>query len=757
VAVLLRYKWLIVLTTIIGIGAGVVGRRYLPPEYQTQARIWAEVGGSGPGPIGTGQLLQSYAWLDLLKSFAVLDEAVRTLRLYVAYAEPADSAVLAGLELAPSFHPGKYELVVSPDGQRVRLSAQNDPAVDVAAVGDSIGRPFGFLWKPEGSTLVPGRSVKFVVSNPRDAAGELRRRLVAQSDPQGNFLAVMLSGRDPVKIAGTLNVVADRFVELAGALKRVQLTERAAILRDQLRDAALSLDQAEEALQRFKIETVTLPAEQVAPRRPGLGSPEDPSFSDFFGMRVNLDNLKVDRDAIERVLTTTGDSGVDLHALELIGTVQQTTELPAALTELTNRKAELRGLESQYTAEHPAVRRLAGQIEALETQTIPELASDLVRTLNMQIGALQRRTESRAQEMRQIPPQRIQEARLQRNVTIAENLYTTVQRRYEEANLAEVSSIPDVRVLEPALVPGSPVSDRGIKFLLLAIAAGFGGGVAVALLLDFLDSRVRYPADVAAQMGLQILGVVPHVSGARNGRAPKELAVVEALRGVRLNVSHAYGAAGPMVFTITSAGSGDGKSFIAANLGLAFADTGKRTLLIDGDSRRGALHRVIGASRKPGLMDVLSNGLDHTAAIQNTNYPGLHFLAGGTRLPGAPELLGSDTMVRLLAQLRAEYDVLIVDSPPLGAGVDAYALGTVTGSILFVIRTGRTDRAEAEAKLDVLDRLPVRVIGAVLNDTKDPAGYGYGYYSYYMSGYDFVAEEEDEEVPGLIEDGTKLG
>ncbi|MBE0591031.1 MAG: CpsD/CapB family tyrosine-protein kinase, partial [Gemmatimonadales bacterium] len=160
----------------------------------------------------------------------------------------------------------------------------------------------------------------------------------------------------------------------------------------------------------------------------------------------------------------------------------------------------------------------------------------------------------------------------------------------------------------------------------------------------------------------------------------------------------------------------------------------------------------IGASRKPGLTDVLAGRLEAPAAIQATEYPGLHFLGGGTRLPGAPELLGSEAMVTLVAQLRQRYEVVIVDSPPLGAGVDAYALGTVTGAIVLVIRTGRTDRAEAEAKLDVLDRLPVRVLGAILNGAKEASAYGYGYYSYYMPGYEY---EEEAEPAALLEDRRK--
>jgi capsular exopolysaccharide synthesis family protein len=753
-AAVLRYKWLVALTTVIGVGIGIGIVRFVPQEYEAQARIWVETSqGRDQGPIRTGQLLESYAWIDLLKSFAVLDDAVRSLRLYVRPADAADSGVVAGLHLAMRFQPGKYELGLSSDGRYLRLLRADGSVADQAAAGDSLGGPVGFLWQPDPSQLRAGRTVGFEVLNPRDIATGLSRDLVAQTDRQGNFLAVSLQGRDPELTAATVNTVVDRFVELAGQLTKIKITERVAALREQLGDAGSGLLRAEQELESFKVETITLPAEEAVPVAPGLQVTQDPVLSRFFQMRVELDNMQADRDAIQRVLSAAGDSGVGVQALEAIGSVQQSSELQAALADVNGRQAELRALQSQFTDEHPAVQRLAGRIKALETQTIPVLAQALVQTLDTRIASLEGRTESASHEMRQIPPRRIQEARLQRNVTIAENLYTMVQQRYEEARLAEVSSIPDVRVLDPAITPHRPLGSRAIRLFVVAVFGGLGAGLLGAILLDRFDRRFRYPSQVSEQMGLQILGVVPHLKGIRNGRRGGAAApVVEALRGIRLNLVHAYGTAGPIVITVTSPGSSDGKSFISANLALAFADSGRRTLLIDADSRRGSLHRVIGALRKPGLTDVLSDRLDSGAAIQSTEYPGLKFLGGGTRLPGAPELLGSESMARLVVQLRQQFDVVIVDSPPLGAGVDAYTLGTLTGAMVVVVRTGRTDRMEAEGKLDMLDRLPVRVLGAILNDAKDATGYGYGYYSYYMPGYE---SEEESEAADLLGEGRK--
>ena len=128
--------------------------------------------------------------------------------------------------------------------------------------------------------------------------------------------------------------------------------------------------------------------------------------------------------------------------------------------------------------------------------------------------------------------------------------------------------------------------------------------------------------------------------------------------------------------------------------------------------------------------------------IQPTRYPPLFFVGCGTRTPDAPELLGSEAMSRFIAGVRESFSAIVIDSPPLGAGVDAYALGAVTGNVVLVLRLGTTDRETTEAKLDLLDRLPVRLLGTVLNDV--PEHSAYAPYSYYMEGYAYEAERGRE-------------
>src|SRR2546423_978257 len=365
------------------------------------------------------------------------------------------------------------------------------------------------------------------------------------------------------------------------------------------------------------------------------------------------------RGADQRQIAATVD------ALQMIGSVQHSPELTQALVELTAKQAELRALRYRYSESYAPLRRLAVAIDTLQHKAIPMLARTLIGALSVREAALGREIDSASAAIRQIPPLAIEEVRLQREVASAEQLFTNIQQRQQETRLAEVSSIPDVRVLDRASVPESPWLNATPFLVIIAFAGSCSVGVLGAVVRDRVDPRLHHPDQVTGEMRLTILGAVPHM-GRRNGdHTTKGTAqVIEALRGVRLNTVHAHGT-GPVLLTVTSPGTSDGKSFVASNLALAFAEADYRTVLIDGDVRRGMLHRTLGAPRRPGLTDVLADGVPLEQAVRPTRYESLAFIACGARTRRAPELLGSAAMRRLLTSPRSTYHGITCDTPPL--------------------------------------------------------------------------------------------
>lgn len=751
-AAVLRQKWLIMGLGVLGLAAGVVASRLVKPRYLTQATVQIETpprNAAQTSPIRNTPLLESRGWLQLMQSFFVLDAVVQERHLFVETGEAADRAIFEGLTLAPTFTPGAYTLRIDPDGKRLRLLTDKGSQLDEVAVGDSLGRAVGFLWVP--TKVGAGRDVSFVVRVPRAASVKLVQSLELFLPHEGGVIRVQLGGTEPAEISATVNAVADRFVEVATLLKRENLTNRRAVLREQLAASLVDLNGVETALERFKVETITLPNDRgVSPITSGLRETSDPVRQAFFRLRLDRDSLAGERDAIRRALRdgSAGNSSVSV-ALGPIPSVSAASELSAALAALATKRAEARQLRLIFSSTHPDVAKLEREIDALETRTVPEQARILADNLDRRVTDFDQRIGASSREMQMIPVRATEEARRERQVDIARTIYTKLQSAYEEARLAELSASPDVRVLDRAMPPTDPVTDR----LLMIIAGGLFGGIAMgivfAILMDRFDSRIRYPEQVTKDLGLTILGALPMVQNGRGG-IPNPLQagqMLEALRTVRMNLGYAHGSAGTLITTITSPGAGDGKSFVSANLARAFSSAGRRTLLIDADIRRGLQHRTMNVSRKPGLLDFLSGTATRDEVIRSIPAWGIDFIPCGTRMAGGPELLSTPQMAQLILGLRAEYQVMIMDSAPIGAGVDPLVLASLCGSLVMVLRTGVTDRELAESRLHELHRLPIRVLGAVLNDVK-PEGI-YRYYSY-LPGYrseDEVHEGGDERSP----------
>src|SRR5437870_4315539 len=274
----LRFKWLICGVTLLGTTAGFGVARFVKPQYGAQATIWIDATererwgqGQDRGPIRQGQLLDPQAWVDLLKSYVVLDYVVRDQRLFVSPKSRADDGVLATLQVTGQYRPGAYRLKVDPDRRTYTLATADGQVVERGTVGDSIGTRLGFAWAPAANTLPADRTVEFDLSTLRDAARSLADSLSAQLDVEGNFLRLELRGPNAPSITAVVNAVAERYVQVAADLKRKKLTELTKILAEQLQSAQDNLRSAEGALGRFRERTITLPTDRPPPV--ALGAP----------------------------------------------------------------------------------------------------------------------------------------------------------------------------------------------------------------------------------------------------------------------------------------------------------------------------------------------------------------------------------------------------------------------------------------------------------------------------------------------------
>lgn len=755
-AALRRYLWLIISIVAVGTGAGFYLSKTAVPKYVVFGSIWITARPGVNGPISSAGLVSDQlSWVDLAQSSIVLDAVASELALYVDPDNPRDSLLVRSLLPTDSLQTGPFRLDVDQLGANWTLtrlptrSGETPTVIERGAVGDSIGRSAGFRWSPPVSELTPSRSASFFVVTPREASNALAQRLTVSPPRNGNLMRLTLTGEKPARLAATLNAILHHFIDQAARLKRDNLIEQAKTVSEQLDSSSTRLQAAQDRYESFRINTATLPSDATA-LAPSGSITLNPVMSEYFQSKVSLQTITRDREALERLLSDSAISAnggkVSMEGLRALPQViQGNAGLQTELNNLETKQSTLRGLLLTYTDAFRPVVRLKDDINVLQTQTIPMLARQSLAELRSQEAEMNRRIDAQSASIRSIPERMVQETALKREMDVASDLYVNLKRRADEAKLAALSAMPDVQVLDPAVAPQRPSQDTAPSILLAAIAASIVVAVAIAILLDLVDKRFRYPEQATRELGLDIMGAIPSVTNPKNSSARLQEAsqLVESFRSLALTVRSAFDGMGPVQLTVSSPGPGDGKSFISANLASALADSGFRTVLVDGDIRRGALHSVFSPMEMvPGLLDYLTGGAALGEVIRTTSHGNLFVIPGGTRRRHGPELLAGEGMAGLLRELRMQFDAVLVDSAPLGAGIDPFALGVATGAMMIVLRSGETDRKLAQAKLEVLDRMPVRILGTVLNDIGGTPQFRY--YYYYFEGYGSLENATEE-------------
>jgi polysaccharide biosynthesis transport protein len=739
---IVRYKWLTIGLMALGGILGVLATRFIQPTYQVRAKVWImspkPTGGPAvTGPIRAEELLPQTSWAELFQSFAITDSVVAKRGLAATPEDPEDRPVF--LRFATSERPvtGEYTLRIDGKGQRYALSTKSNGAVvDTGAVGDSIGRPVGFRWAPAARALKPGRTYNFSVVTMRDASTNLLTKLQPPPmvAPNSNFMSITLVDTDRYEAAATLNTWLTEFDSTALWLKRRNVSEYSKLLEVQRQYAIERLRDAELKLEGFRTRTITLPSEATIVT-PGLQESRDPVFRAYFEKKMESSDVKQYAEALSRALTAGPAAPEAISAIPNLLNQAGARDLSALLDEKAKKEAELREAQKVYTDEVDKVKSLQRQIADLRMRSIPAAARALLAQLHTRERSLNTQIAATSEEIRTIPTRAIEEQRLRREQEMFAGMYTNLSARYADAKLAESSAMPDITILDRAAPATGLVTFRDLKIIGTAILLALGLGLGLSVMLDRLDHKFRHLAQVSADLGLAVLGTVPKIAQPPKRAKPEDAAeVIESFRGIRLRLQYAYSANQPLVCGVTSPEQGDGKSLVASNLALAFAEAGYRTLLIDADTRRGSLHEVFGAQRRPGLIEVLSGEVTRAEVLHSTSQERLTLLPCGGRRTTNPELIASSALPRLLGELVREYSVIIVDGPPLSAGIDAFAIGAACENTLMILRHSKTDMRMAKTKLGLLRRLPLRTVGVVLNDVESMGDYKYyGYDATYRA------------------------
>ena len=305
-------------------------------------------------------------------------------------------------------------------------------------------------------------------------------------------------------------------------------------------------------------------------------------------------------------------------------------------------------------------------------------------------------------------------------------------------------SANNIRIVDDAVVPLKPYRPRKLINIIIGIFVGCLIGIIFSLFLEFIDQTVKTAKDIEDKFKIPLLGFVPHEKQKKGFEDYRimlkegNVLTAENVRNIRTMLSFSLNALKVKTLLITSALQGEGKSFFSSSLSTAFAQVGKKVLLIDGDLRRGRLHRIFKLSNEKGLSTLWSeeeslNKFEKN--IQKTDVQGLSVLTSGPRPANSSELLSTPILKELIDKLTASYDLVIVDCPASLPVADTFIWGQIISNAVFAARQGKTPLKSAQFTLERLKQTNIKVLGGVLNDCyKSGTTYGeYGYYRKYYS------------------------
>lgn len=303
-----------------------------------------------------------------------------------------------------------------------------------------------------------------------------------------------------------------------------------------------------------------------------------------------------------------------------------------------------------------------------------------------------------------------------------------------------------IDVVEPAQVPSTPVSPNPQRNMALGLLLGLALGLGIAVLRDVLDTRVRSRRDVEEITNVPIIGQIAFDPGA--AKRPLVVQVdpssprAEAFRTLRTNLRFLRVDGNPRSFVVTSPQPSEGKSTTAANLSISLAEAGSKVCLVDGDLRKPRIAELMGIEGGVGLTDVIIGRVHLADALQSWGNGKLTVLPSGQRPPNPSELLGSVEMADLMEALKAEFDYVVVDSPPALVVTDASVIEKHVDGGLLVVAAGQSKKDALISAIDGMDRIDGNLLGIILS--KLPEG---GPDSYYYASYYTVSEKGEPVLP----------
>ncbi|HCQ8614889.1 TPA: polysaccharide biosynthesis tyrosine autokinase [Klebsiella pneumoniae] len=662
------------------------------PVYQADALIQVEQKQANAILGNLSQILpdsqpQSAPEIALLQSRMILGKTVDDLNLQIRVEQEHFPIIGKGLSRLLGQKDGTLNIAIfSPvdqteDIQKFKLTVEGNGSYDIygenvelkGKVGETLEKN-GFTVKLSSIQAEPGTTFTVTYVSKLKAISDIQESLTINDQGKDTgILAISLNGTNPLLIKDIINSISQNYLAQNIARQAAQDAKSLDFLNQQLPKVRSDLDEAENKLNDYR--------------------------------RKN--------------------DSVDL-SLEAKAVLDQIVNVDNQLNELTFRESEISQL---YTKEHPTYKAL------LEKR----------KTLQEEKGKLNKRVSAMPETQQEI-------LRLSRDVESGRAVYMQLLNRQQELNISKSSAIGNVRIIDNAVTQPKPVKPKKVITLLASIILGLFVAVGVVLLRVFLRRGIETPEQLE-ELGINVYASIPVSEtfslkktvkkSKRNSYSDAEIFLalenpadlaIEAIRGLRTSLHFAMMEARNNILMISGASPNAGKTFVSTNLAAVISQTGKKVLLIDTDMRKGYTNKLFNINNDHGLSDFLSGKNDINKTIKTIDVAGFDFIPRGIVPPNPAELLMHKRFGELLKWANENYDLVILDTPPILAVTDAAIIGNYSGTTLLVARFELNSPKEIEVSIKRFEQSGVHIKGCILNGMVKKASsyysYGYSHYGY---------------------------
>jgi polysaccharide biosynthesis transport protein len=722
--------------------------RMLPPpvQYVSQAVPAPLTGSFGDSEVVEGSVpLSHYLWILRRQRWKILGFmlACTTATLIVSVRLIPFYEATATIDIDRQSPPGII-------GQEAARGAANDAdqflATQVKLIqSDSVLRPVAKRYK-----LLARENGNGNTAAESGAAGEAEsapvalRKLKVTRPPNTYLILISYRSPDPKLAAAVANDVAHSYIAHTYDLRFQASSSLSEFMEKQIEALRAKMERSTAALATFERELNVINPE------------EKTSILSARLLQLNTEYTNAQADRVRKEAAFRSVSAGSLEAALASGQGESLRKLAEHLNDAQEKFVQIQG---QYGVNHPEYRKAAAQMAELRSQ-IEKLRQNISRRVEIEHREALNREQllhgavaDTKSEFDRLNARSFEYQQLKREAEADKSLYGELVRRIKEAGINASFQNSSIRLADAARPSTKPVFPNIPLNLGLALTLSAVFAIGAAIVSDVLDKTVRDPEEIARSMKTTVLGTLPVVKNWRRRIAPLRMPVNG--NGTRLAISvhddHSEATYNESVRTlrntillgdfdrqtrsilVTSASPAEGKSTIALHLSIAHAEQGRRTLLVDGDLRRPSVHRKLGFTATKGLSNVLAGELGwRDAVVKPETVRGLDVLPAGSVSRRAADLIGAE-LSALLDEVCQEYDLVVLDGPPLLGFAESLQMATCADGVLIVARSGETNRNAISSVLATLTRLRVNVLGLVLNEVN--RDHSDGYYYYYTSKY----------------------